>query len=56
MFAEMSLENRALKNLIEKSSDTAGKREAVVYLTTEKQLRNCKTFKPDRYLPHYLSV
>jgi len=36
MFAEMSIENRALNNLIEKSCNPQEKREAVDYLTTDK--------------------
>jgi putative transposase len=45
MFAEMSLENRALKNLIEKALTPQKKREAILHLTAEGHLSNRKACK-----------
>jgi len=35
MYAELSIENRAMKNLIEKSYNACGEREAVGYLVEQ---------------------
>ena len=42
MFAEMSLENRAMKNLIEKSCNAQVKRGSCWFLVKEEQLSNRK--------------
>ncbi|MBK9438416.1 MAG: hypothetical protein IPN51_10625 [Chloracidobacterium sp.] len=45
MYAEMSLENRALKGLIEKRLVTPLRREAVGYLKTEHELSERRALK-----------